>query len=71
MPKKQEDQIPRFVITLTDTSEGGPTLSAGADELREFRKPLPPDERKPGVKNELDLMFKFFAEEVEKADASA
>ena len=66
---KQPEQLPRFVVTITDTTTDR-SLSAGADSLRDFRKPLPVDKRKPGVKNELDMMFKFFAEDVEKTDAS-
>lgn len=60
---EQSQDIPRFVVTLADTKTDV-QLSAGADTIRDFRKPLPVDQRKPGVRNELDLMFQFFADDV-------
>jgi hypothetical protein len=67
MVKTQSKDIPRFVVTLADTKTDV-QLSAGADTIRDFRKPLPVDMRKPGIKNELDLMFKFFTADVAKRE---
>lgn len=69
---RSEDTVPRFVVTLADT-ETDVQLSAGAETIRDFRKPLPIGRREPGVRTELDLMFKVFQEDIaerEKADGS-
>jgi hypothetical protein len=60
---EQSQDIPRFVVTLADTKTDV-QLSAGADTIRDFRKPLPVDMRKPGVRNELDMMFVAFQEDI-------
>ncbi len=63
-----DKDIPRFVVTLADTKTDT-QLSAAADSLMAFRKPLPFDKRPRGVKNELDLMFKVFQEDIKKQEA--
>jgi hypothetical protein len=65
--KKNPKAVPRFVVSLVDTKTDV-SLSAGASDMAEFYKPLPKKRQTPGVHNELDLMFVFFAEDVAKRE---
>ena len=69
--------IPRFVLSVTDTKTTmtGPKgdqylmISVGADSLSAFNKPLPLKDQTPVAATELQRLFYFFQEQVDKSDA--
>ena len=77
MSKKKNEEIPRFILSLTDTKTTltGPKgeqylmISVGADSLNAFNKPLPLKDQTPVAATELQRLFYFFQEQVDKSDA--
>lgn len=76
MPKDINPDIPRFVLTLADThtivqgSQGEQymSISVAADSLAHFNKYLPKEDRSPQYKTELQKLFVYFQEQVDKAN---
>lgn len=74
--KKDPDQIPRFVLQLSDThtTMTGPSgeqymsVTIASDKLFDFYKHIPEKKRKNLGENEFEALLLFFQEQVEKSD---
>lgn len=70
--------VPRYVVSITDTKTivPGPdgdqyySVQAAADTTAQYFKPLPKKDQQDG-KNEIERMFKFFQEAIDKLEANA
>jgi hypothetical protein len=71
------NDIPRYVLSLTDTytivddsTKGYYSITVGVDNLADFFKPLKKRDRTNEGKTDLERMFLFFQEEVDKLNAT-
>lgn len=70
----KEEKIPRFVLSITDTTITVPgpngdqyyAISVGADKLTDFNKLIPKAQRTNYAKTELQSMFVYFQDAVDK-----
>jgi len=78
MTKKKSEDIPRFVLSITDTKTTmtGPkgkqymSINIGADTLAAFVTPIPEKKRKNAGTTEMEAMLLFFADQVAISDAN-
>lgn len=79
MSKKKPEKIPRFVLSITDTTITVPgemgdqyyAISVGADKLTDFNKKIPKSKRKNYGETELQSMFIYFQESVDAYENDA
>lgn len=72
--KKPEEKIPRFVVSITDTTITVPgpngdqyySISVGADKLTDYNKLIPKKQRTNYARTELQSMFVYFQEAIDK-----
>ena len=71
--KLAEENIPRFVVTITDTQtvmgDRFYSISAGADNLQDFFKLIPKKKRTTEARTELQNMFVHMQKAVDDLDS--